>query len=109
MKFICSQKKLSDSINIAQKAITGRTTHPILEGIFIEAKAGILKLVGNDLKLGIESFIEAEIIEEGSIVVPSRIFGDIVRKLPSADVEVEVGENYLITLKALNPNIISRS
>ena len=56
MKFTCTQKKLSDSISIVQKAISPRTTHPILEGIFLKAYKGILKLIGNDLDLGIECF-----------------------------------------------------
>ena len=38
MKFICSQKLLSNSINIVQKAVSNKTTLPILKGILIEAK-----------------------------------------------------------------------
>ena len=82
MKFSCSQKKLAENISIVQKAISPRTTLPILEGIYIEASKGIIKLIGNDLDLGIECFLEADIEREGAVVVPSRIFGDIIRKLP---------------------------
>lgn len=96
MKFSCSQKKLSESISIVQKAISSRTTLPILEGIYIESSKGIVKLVGNNLDLGIECFFEADIEEEGSIVVPSRIFGDIIRKLPESILEIEVVDNYVV-------------
>ena len=102
MKFLCSQKKLSDSINILQKAISSRTTLPILEGIFVKAYKGVLKLIGNDLDLGIECFLEAHIHEEGAVVIPARIFGDIIRKLPDTEVEIEVGDNYLVSIKTLN-------
>lgn len=102
MKFTCSQKKLSDSISIVQKAISTRTTLPILEGIFVQASKGVLKLIGNDLDLGIESFLEADIHREGSVVIPSRIFGDIIRKLPDTQIEIEVGENYQVKIKSLN-------
>lgn len=104
MKFTCSQKKLSNSINIVQKAISSRTTLPILEGIFIKAYKGVLKLIGNDLDLGIECFLNADIQEEGAIVVPFRIFGDIIKKLPDTDVEIEVNDNYLVNIKSLNSN-----
>lgn len=99
MKFSCSQKKLSESISIVQKAISSRTTLPILEGIYIESSKGIIKLVGNNLDLGIECFFEADIEEEGSIVVPSRIFGDIIRKLPESILEIEVVDNYVVKIK----------
>jgi len=102
MKFLCSQKKLSENISIVQRAISSRTTLPILEGIFIEASGGILKLVGNNLELGIECLLDADIEEEGAVVVPSRIFGDIIRKLPESTVEIEVMDNYLVKIKAAN-------
>lgn len=102
MKISCSQKKLSDSINIVQKAISPRTTHPILEGIFVQAHKGVLKLIGNSLDLGIECVLDANIYEEGSVVIPSRIFGDIIRKLPDTEIQIEVKDNYLVQIKSLN-------
>lgn len=102
MKFSCSQKKLSENISIVQKAISSRTTLPILEGIYIESSKGVIKLVGNNLELGIECFIEADIEREGSVVVPSRIFGDIIRKLPDSIIEIEVVDNYVVEIKTAN-------
>ncbi|MGI5852519.1 MAG: DNA polymerase III subunit beta [Caldicoprobacterales bacterium] len=102
MKFTCMQKKLSDSISIVQKAISPRTTHPILEGIYLKAYKGILKLIGNDLDLGIECFLDATIHSEGSVVIPSRLFGDIIRKLPNCQIDIEVTDNYLVLIRAEN-------
>ncbi len=102
MKFSCSQKKLAENISIVQKAISPRTTLPILEGIYIEASKGIIKLVGNNLDLGIECFMEADIEREGSVVVPSRIFGDIIRKLPDSIIEIEVVDNFVVEIKTAN-------
>lgn len=101
MKFTCSQNKLSQSISIVQKAINNRTTHPILEGIFIKAHKGIVKLIGTDLELGIECFLDADIETEGSIVVPSLVFGDIIKKLPDSEIEIEIKDKFLITIKSL--------
>lgn len=102
MKFTCSQKKLAESINIVQRAISSRTTLPILEGIFVKAYKGVLKLIGNDLDLGIECFLDANIQQEGAVVVPSRIFGDVVRRLPDEEIEIEVSDKYLVNIKTLN-------
>ncbi|MFT9497284.1 DNA polymerase III subunit beta [Anaerosolibacter sp.] len=102
MKFICSQKNLSASINIVQKAVSTKTTLPILRGILIEACDQKLKLVGTDLEVGIEHYIDADILSEGSIVISSRLLGDIIRKFPDADVEVEVDETNTMTIKCAN-------
>jgi len=112
MKIICSQKKLSEAISTVQKAISPRSTLPVLEGIYIESLKDVIKLIGTDLDLGIECYIEAEVLSKGSIVVPSRIFGDIIRKFPDSDVKITLLDNFrvkiecqnsVITLQGLNP------
>lgn len=102
MKFKCSQKNLSNCISIVQKAITSRTTLPILEGIYIEANKGIIKLIGTDLDLGIECLLDGNVEVEGNIVVPSRIFGEIIRKFPDAEIEIEVSDKHLVSIRSLN-------
>ncbi len=110
MNFKCSQRNLTDAINIVQKAVSTKSTQPILKGILIEAKDGKVKLVGNDLNIGIETYLEAEVIEEGSIVVLSRLFGDIIRKLPNQEITVATEENN-ITIKCFNSefNIVGQN
>ncbi|SKC88866.1 DNA polymerase III subunit beta [Maledivibacter halophilus] len=102
MKIICSQKQLSMALNIVQKAVSTKTTLPILKGILLEAKNDQLKLVGNDLDIGIENYIDTKILEEGSIVVTSKLFVDIIRKLPDSDVEIEVDEQNNVFIKCEN-------
>ncbi|MCG8540979.1 MAG: DNA polymerase III subunit beta [Clostridia bacterium] len=102
MKIICSQKELSTAVNIVQKAVSTKTTLPILKGILLEAKDDKLKLVGNDLDIGIENCIKTKTIKEGSVVISSRLFGDIVRKLPSSDVEIEVDDHNNVFIRCEN-------
>ena len=78
MKIICSKEELVNGINIVQKAVSAKTTFPILEGILIEA-GDQFKLTGNDLELGIECFVNADIREQGSIALNSRMFGEIIK------------------------------
>lgn len=98
MKFICSQHQLAEAVTNVQKAVSSKSTLPILKGILIEAHQGTVRLVGNDLSIGIETFIDAEVLEEGSIVVSSRIFGDIIRKLPGNQVEFVVDSNLAVKI-----------
>ncbi len=101
MKVVCSKEKLVEGINIVQKAVSSKSTQQILEGILIIADRR-LKLTGNDLEIGIECCIEADILEEGSIVINSRMFGDIVRKLPDSEVMIEVIEMDKVIIECDN-------
>lgn len=98
MKFICSKENLLDGINIVQKAVSTKTTFPILEGILLEADDKI-KLTGNDLEIGIECYVEADVKSRGRIVLNSRMFGDIIRRLPDAEVLIEVKDKDVVVIE----------
>ena len=104
MKIICNQKKLSNKISIVQKAINNKTTLELLKGISLKAKDNKLILTGYDLEIGIESFIDVEIIEEGEIVVNAKLFGDIVRKLPQEFINIETDNTNNISISSGNSN-----
>ena len=95
MKIKVQQRELSKHINITQKAISSRTTLQILDGILLETFNGKLKLTGTDLEVSIETFLDCETIQEGSVVVNSRIFGDIIKKLPASTIDIEVKNNNI--------------
>lgn len=101
MKIACLKEKLLDGINIVQKAVSTKTTLPILEGILLEAD-NEFRLTGNDLEIGIECYVEADIKEKGKTVLNSRIFGDIVRRLPDSEVTIELKENDLVIIECEN-------
>ena len=101
MKVICSKENLLEGINIVQKAVSTKTTLPILEGILVEADE-IFKMTGNDLEIGIECYVEADIKEKGSTILNSKMFGDIVRRLPNSEVMIEVKENNAVTIECEN-------
>jgi DNA polymerase-3 subunit beta len=97
MKVSCIREDLLNCIQIVQKAVPGRSTIPILMGILVETVGGnTLKLTGTDLKLGIESTLPCKVINDGSIVLPSHIFGELVRKLPDEEIIFTGEENNKI-------------
>lgn len=105
MKFSCSQQDLNKALNIVSKAVSVRTTIPTLKGILIEAKEDQIILTASDMDITIENKMEARVEESGSIVVPAKLFGDIIRKLPSGDVYIDV-ENEKLTVKCLNSEFV---
>jgi len=102
MKFSCNQNTLAKALNIVSKAVTARTTIPILKGILLKVDAnGILTMSASDLDLSIEKKIQVSDAKEGSIVVLSKLFGDIIRKLPDEKITIEE-ENGKVNIKCSN-------
>lgn len=101
MKVICSKEHLMEGINIVQKAVSTKSTLQILEGILLGASEEF-KLTGNDLEIGIECYVQADIQIQGSIVLNSKMFGDIVRRLPDSEVSIEVLPNNLVIIECEN-------
>lgn len=94
MHIICDKSKLIEGMNIVMKAIPGKTTMMILECVVIEVKDNQIKLIANDLQLGIETLIDGDIKQEGSVAVGAKVFFEIIRKLPSDNVSITVDEDY---------------
>lgn len=110
MRIQVEQSELLKHVNIVQKGISSKTTLPILDGILVKALNNKIELIGTDLELGIETTLNGNILEEGSIVINSKIFGDIARKLPNETIDIETSENEIkITCKNSNFNLIGNS
>ena len=100
MKLVISRDNLVEAISIVQKAVSTRSTLPILDGILIEASSKGVKLTGYDLETGIEALVEADVMEEGSIVIPSKVFGEIIRKLPDEEVAISSNDRMVIDIES---------
>ncbi|WP_027340495.1 DNA polymerase III subunit beta [Halonatronum saccharophilum] len=93
MKVEVNQKDFYQAINIVRKAVSTKTTLPILSGILLKTEGQRLRLVGTDLEMGIEAFVEAEIIEEGEVVLPAIYFANIIKELPNEKVDLEISKD----------------
>lgn len=89
MKFKCSQQILAKSLGTVSKAVAMRTTMPVLKGVLLEVKNNYVKLTATDLNIQIEKKFTADIESEGSVIVQFKLFDEIIRKIPSGDVEIE--------------------
>ena len=111
MKLVCSKANLLHGVNSVSKAVPTRTTMAILECILIDASTNEIKLMANDMELGIETRIEGDIVERGIIALDAKIFSEIVRKLPDNDVTIETDASFktVITCEKAKFNIIGKS
>ncbi|GIN64516.1 DNA polymerase III subunit beta [Robertmurraya siralis] len=108
MRFIIQRDRLVQSVQDVMKAVTSRTTIPILTGIKIVAEDEGVTLTGSDSDISIESFIPreeegdeiVEIKQKGAIVLQAKFFSEIVKKLPTDFVEMEVQSQLQIVIRS---------
>lgn len=108
MKFTILKDHFVEAISHVSKAVSSKTTIPILTGIKLELTSTDLILTASDTDISIRCQIpfheeDKEIIQMdriGSVVLPARILGDIVRKLPESIVHIETEERWATTIKA---------
>ena len=101
MKFSCDSSTLQKGISIVEKAISPRTSLPVLENIFLELKEGQLKLRGNDLEIGIENIVPVSGSgDDGSILIKARTISSIISKLQNQALNFEVGTDNKMIIKA---------
>ena len=93
MKFSCEKTLLQAAVNTASRAVSSKSSIPALEGVLLHADT-TLTISGYDMKTGIRTTVDADITETGTLVLSTRLFGDILRHLPD-DVVVLQSDNNL--------------
>lgn len=85
----CDREQLSKGVAIVQKAVSPRSTLPILQGMLIETSNQGLHLIGTDLELSIETYVPVTSAGDFQMVLPAKYFSEIVRRLPDKEVVIE--------------------
>ncbi len=113
MKLTIARGALLDSLTVATKALSSRTTLPILSGILMTASGETVTLQSTDLEISIKNTAGANVEEEGSVVLPGRLLSEVVRSLPEAAVKLETSSydqvkvscgSTSFTLRSLSPD-----
>lgn len=102
MRLRFEKDTLLSSLNIVSRAISGKTTSPILECILFDASNDTIKLIANDdMEMGIETLTEGIIEEHGRVAIDSKLIIDIVRKLEKGEepILIESNEKHQILVK----------
>ncbi len=90
MRVTVLQENLAHGLSIVSRAVSPRSTLPVLANVLVATDEGRLRLSATNLELGITCWIGAKITEEGSTTVPARTFTDLVSTLPSDQVEMSL-------------------
>jgi DNA polymerase-3 subunit beta len=88
MKLTCTKDELAEKLQVAGRGVSTRTTVQILAGILLRADGGRLSLSATDMEISLRVSLEAQVEDEGSVVVPGRLLVDIVRLLPAGEVTI---------------------
>ena len=101
---------LQKAINVLQKVSQNKTSSNLPGAIYMTTKNGQVELQGNDFELGIRLTIDGDIKEPGTLVVGSRYFQELIRKLPSDTIELykpEDGNSLTITSGSSEFNLVT--
>ena len=83
MKVAVSQQNLAHGLSVVSRAVSPRSTLPVLANVLVATDEGRLRLSATNLELGITCWIPAQINDEGSVTVPARTFVDLISTLPN--------------------------
>ncbi len=99
MRFTCEKNMLVTGLNIASRTVAQKSSISVLEGILCKAGLGI-SLTGYNMETAITYDIEAEVSDPGACILPARLFGDIIRRLPEGPVTVVVDDSYKVSIRS---------
>ena len=100
MKFTCEKFLLQNAVNTASRAAAVKSAVAALEGLLIEANESKITISGYDLKTGIITGFPADVSENGHVVLNSRLFGDIIRKMPGDIITITVADNLMTKISS---------
>lgn len=102
MKLTCNGTLLSDALMRVMKALPVKKTMPILEGIKMTAEGNSLTLTATDTEFAIQKTINADVKMEGEALIPGKLFGEFVKKLPDEDVEISFMDEQNLFIKYMD-------
>lgn len=99
MRFTCEKNLLVQGLSIAGRTVAPKSSLTVIEGILCRAGMG-LSLTGYNMETAITYRIDADVSDPGECILPAKLFGDIIRRLPEGPVTVVVDENYKVSIRA---------
>ena len=79
MKIICDKDVITSAVSGVSKAVSSKAAMPVLEGIYVKASGSVATFIGYDLSIAIKTTVEADVREEGGIIINARLFSDFLR------------------------------
>lgn len=95
MKLTCDRSLLVDKLGVLARGVSTRSALPVLSGILVRAEDDRLDMYSTDMELSIKASLSIRGQRDGEVVVPARLFADVVRTLPEDEVSLEVTDSVL--------------
>lgn len=102
MKIKVDKSELSKGIQVVGNIITPKNMLPILSNILFETQKNKIKLTTTDLDIGISYTLDAEILEPGSITIPTKRLSDVVKEMPGGTVSLTTKKNNIVDIQLEN-------
>lgn len=99
MDITVSKSELNKALQVAQSAISRKTTMPILVNILLKAEGGQLRILASDLDLTVLAHVKAEIHKKGATAVNAKVFCDIIKELPEGQIKITQTEGERIEIQ----------
>jgi DNA polymerase-3 subunit beta len=100
MKVRIGRDELLTGLQRVQGVVEKRNTMPILSNILLEAKQDGTEIVATDLEIGMRGLYKATVLQPGGVTVSARKLYEIIKELPSGDIELTAGDNNWTTIQA---------
>ena len=101
MKLSVMQENLARGLGIVSRAVSSRSTLPVLSNVLLRTEDAGLKLTATNLEIGITCWVAGKIDAEGAMTVPARLFNDLVAGLPAGErIELEADDATTLRIKA---------
>lgn len=95
MKIKVNRDQLSEALSNLQRAVTPRSSLPILEGVLLSAETNLLTMMAYNMEISIKKEIPIHCEKEGDIVISAKILFDIIRKVNGDTIEIDVDERQV--------------
>lgn len=99
MKIVCQRQPLLEAAMNVSRAVSSKNTLAALEGILMKAHGGSLSMTGYDLELAISTDIAVDVSEEGELILPAKLFIDMIRRIPDESVSIANDEKMLTVIR----------
>jgi DNA polymerase-3 subunit beta len=93
------QENLARGLQVVSRAVSTRSTLPVLANVLLKTEDAGLKLTATNLEIGITYWVPGKVDQDGAITVPARLLTDLVNSLPSServDLELQAGDTLHI-------------
>ncbi|WP_405686260.1 DNA polymerase III subunit beta [Streptomyces sp. NBC_00057] len=88
MKIRVERDVLAEAVAWVARSLPARPPAPVLAGLLLKAEDGALSFSSFDYEVSARVSVDAEVEEDGTVLVSGRLLADICRALPNRPVEI---------------------